>query len=326
MRRRDFISILGGAVVSWPLATRAQQPAKPLIGFLHGASLETRRTEFTAFHRGLVETSYVEGLNVTVEYRWAEGIYDRLPALAADLVDRRVSVIVAFGTAAARVAKTATATIPVVFIVGGDPVALGLVASLRKPGANITGVTPLNDDLAPKLLELLHELVPDTAIVGYLVNPKNATSENLSRQAHLAEGTIGKRVQILNASSEQDFEPAFAALDQLGAGGLCVQGDTFFNGRRGQLIALAAQHSIPTVYAFRDYVVAGGLMSYGTSLGDAYRQVGVYAGRILNGEKPTDLPVHQSVKVELIINLKTAKALGLTFPLSLQGRADEVIE
>jgi putative ABC transport system substrate-binding protein len=214
----------------------------------------------------------------------------------------------------------------VVFIVGGDPVALGLVASLRKPGGNITGVTPLNDDLAPKLLELLHELVPDSAIVGYLVNPKNATSENLSRQAHLAEGTIGKRVQILNASSEQDFEPAFAALDQLRAGGLCVQGDTFFNARRGQLIALAAQHSLPTVYAFRDYVVAGGLMSYGTSLWDAYRQVGVYAGRILNGETPADLPVHQSVKVELIINLKTAKALGLTFPLSLLGRADEVIE
>jgi putative ABC transport system substrate-binding protein len=326
MRRRDFTSFLGGAVVSWPLAARAQQQAKPLIGFLHGASFETRRTEFTAFQRGLFETSYVEGRNVAVEYRWAEGMYDRLPALAADLVDRRVSVIVAFGTAAARVAKAATATIPVVFIVGGDPVALGLVASLRKPGGNITGVTPLNDDLAPKLLELLHELVPDTAIVGYLINPKNATSENLSRQAHLAAGTIGKRVQILNASTEQDFEAAFAALDQLRAGGLCVQGDTFFNARRGQLIALAAQYSIPTVYAFRDYVVAGGLMSYGTSLWDAYRQVGVYAGRILNGEKPADLPVHQSVKVELIINLKTAKALGVTFPLSLLGRADEVIE
>jgi len=323
MRRRDFIRLLGGAAVTWPLAARSQQQAMPVIGFLHGTSLETRRAEVTAFHRGLSETSYVEGRNVAVEYRWAEGMYDRLPALAAELVDRQVSVIAAFGTAAALVAKATTTTTPIVFIVGGDPIALGLVVSLSRPGGSITGVTPLNDDLAPKLL---HELVPKAAIIGYLINPNNATSANLSRQIQAAERTIGQRVHILNVSSENDFEPAFATLDQIRAGGLCVQGDTFFNGRRGQLVALAARHSIPTVYAFRDYADAGGLMSYGTSLWDAYREVGVYAGRILKGEKPADLPVQQSVKVELVVNLKTAKALGLTFPLSLLGRADEVIE
>lgn len=326
MRRRDFVSLLGGVAVTWPLAARAQQQAMPVIGFLHGTSLETRRAEVTSFHRGLSDTGYVEGQNVAVEYRWAEGRYDRLPAMAADLVDRQVSVIAAFGTAAALAAKAATTTIPVVFIVGGDPVALGLVVSLSQPGGSITGVTPLNDQLAPKLLELLHELVPKAAVIGYLINPNNATSENLSRQVEVAERTIGQRVHILNASTEHDFDPAFATLDQIRAGGLCVQGDTFFNGRRKQLVALAAHHSIPTIYAFRDYALAGGLMSYGTSLWDAYHQVGIYAARILNGEKPADLPVQQSVKVEFIINLKTAKALGLTFPLSLLGRADEVIE
>lgn len=326
MRRRDFVSLLGGVAVTWPLAARAQQQAMPVIGFLHGTSLETRRAEVTSFHRGLSDTGYVEGQNVAVEYRWAEGRYDRLPAMAADLVDRQVSVIAAFGTAAALAAKAATTTIPVVFIVGGDPVALGLVVSLSQPGGSITGVTPLNDQLAPKLLELLHELVPKAAVIGYLINPNNATSENLSQQVVVAERTIGQRVHILNASSEHDFDPAFATLDQIRAGGLCVQGDTFFNGRRKQLVALAAHHSIPTIYAFRDYALAGGLMSYGTSLWDAYHQVGIYAARILNGEKPADLPVQQSVKVEFIINLKTAKALGLTFPLSLLGRADEVIE
>jgi len=326
MRRRDFIGLLGGAAVTSSLAARVQQQAMPVIGFLHGTSPETRRAEVIAFHGGLSETSYVEGQNVAVEYRWAEGKYDRLPALAADLVDRQASVIAAFGTAAALVAKAATATIPIVFLVGGDPMALGLVVRLNRPGGSITGVTPLNDELAPKLLELLHEMVPKAAIIGYLINPDNASSANLSRQIQAAARTIGQRVHILNVSSENDFEPAFATLDQIRAGGLCVQGDTFFNSRREQLIALAAHHSIPTVYAFRDYAAAGGLMSYGTSLRDAYRQVGVYAGRILNGEKAADLPVQLSVKVELAINMSTAKALGLTFPLSLLGRADEVIE
>ena len=326
MRRRDFIGLLGGAAVTSSLAARVQQQAMPVIGFLHGTSPETRRAEVIAFHGGLSETNYVEGQNVAVEYRWAEGKYDRLPALAADLVDRQASVIAAFGTAAALVAKAATTTIPIVFLVGGDPMALGLVVRLNRPGGSITGVTPLNDELAPKLLELLHEMVPKAAIIGYLINPDNASSANLSRQIQAAARTIGQRVHILNVSSENDFEPAFATLDQIRAGGLCVQGDTFFNSRREQLVALAAHHSIPTVYAFRDYAAAGGLMSYGTSLRDAYRQVGVYAGRILNGEKPADLPVQLSVKVELAINMSTAKALGLTFPLSLLGRADEVIE
>lgn len=326
MIRRNFIGLLGGAVLAWPLALRAQQRRMPVIGFLHGSSLETRRAEVAAFQRGISRTGHIEGQNLAVEYRWAEGKYDRLAAMAADLVDRGVSVIAAFGTAAALAAKAAAATTPIVFIVGGDPVPLGLVASLGQPGGSITGVTPLNDQLAPKLVELLLELVTDAAVIGYLINPHNATSENLSRQVQAAERAIGRRVQILNASSEDDFEPAFAMLGQIEARGLCVQGDTFFNGRRKQLVALAAHHAIPTIYAFRDYALAGGLMSYGTSLWDAYHQVGIYAGRILNGEKPADLPVYQSVKVELVINLKTAKALGLTFPMSLLGRADEVIE
>jgi putative ABC transport system substrate-binding protein len=326
MRRRDFISLAGGAAITWPLAARAQQKMMPVIGFLHGASLESRRDEVTAFHRGLGETSHVEGQTVAIEYRWAEGKYDRLPALVADLVERQVGVITVFGTAAALVAKAATSTMPIVFLVGGDPIPLGLVSSLNRPGGSITGVTPLNDELAPKLLELLHDLVPKAESIGYLVNPNNATSANLSRQAKGAERTIGQRVHFLNASSESDFEPAFATLAEIRAGGLCIQGDTFFNGRRKQLVALAAHHSIPTVYAFRDYVTAGGLMSYGTSLRDAYRQVGLYAGRILDGEKPGELPVQQSVKVELVINMNTARTLGLNLPLSLMGRADEVIE
>jgi len=323
MRRREFIGLVGGAAAIWPLAARAQRQANPVIGFLHGTSPEMRRAEVTAFHRGLSET---ESRDVAVEYRWAEGRYDRLPALAADLVDREVSVIAAFGTAAALAAKATTTTMPIVFLVGGDPIALGLVVSLSRPGGSITGVTPLNDDLAPKLVELLHELVPKAAVIGYLVNPRNATSDNLSRQVRVAESRIGPRVRILHASSEDDFEPAFATFEQIRADGLCIQGDTFFNGRRDQLVALAARHSIPTVYAFRDYAAAGGLMSYGTSLFDAYHEVGVYTGRIVKGEKPADLPVQQSVKIELVVNLKTAKALGLTFPLSLLGRADEVIE
>src|SRR3982074_239529 len=260
MRRRDFIRLLGGVAVDRPRAAGAQQEGMAVVGFLHGTSPETRRAEVTAFHRGLSETSYVEGRNVVIEYRWAEGMYDRLPALAADLVGRQVSVIAAFGTAAALAAKAATTTTPIVFLVGGDPIALGLVVSLSRPGGSITGVTPLNDDLAPKLLELLHEMVPKAAVIGYLINPNNATSANLSRQIQAAERTIGQRVHILNVSSENDFGPAFATLDQIRAGGLCVQGDTFFNSRREQLVALAAHHSIPTVYAFRDYAAAGGLL------------------------------------------------------------------
>jgi putative ABC transport system substrate-binding protein len=324
MRRRDFIGLVGATAVSWPLRARGQE--KPVIGLLHGASFESRSDEVAGFHQGLSETGHVEGRNVAVEYRWAEGKYDRLPALVSDLVNHQVSVITVFGTAAALVVKAATSTIPIVFLVGGDPIPLGLVGSLNRPGGSITGVTPLNDELAPKLLELVHELVPNADAIGYLINPGNATAANLSRQIQSAERTIGQQVHILNASKEHDFEPAFAKLGEIRARALCVQGDTFFNSRRKQIVTLAAQHQIPTIYAFRDYVAAGGLMSYGTSLRDAYRQVGVYAGRILGGEKPGDLPVQQSVKVELVININTARTLGLTLPLSLMGRADEVID
>jgi putative tryptophan/tyrosine transport system substrate-binding protein len=327
MRRRELITLLGGVAAGSPLAARAQPRAAPAVGFLHGTAIESRRIEAVAFHQGLSEIGYVEGRNLAVEYRWAEGNYGQLPALATDLVARKVGVIAAFGTAAALAAKASATTTPIVFfLVGGDPVRLGLVASLNRPGGRITGVTPLNDEMAPKLLELLHQLIPNAGIIGYLVNPNNATSESLTQQVQAAERTIGQQVHILKADSERDFEQAFATLVQIRARGLCVQGDTFFNGRREQLVALAARHSIPAAYAFRDYVAAGGLMSYGTGLRDAYRQVGAYAGRILKGAKPSDLPVLQPTKFELVINLKTAKTLGLTLPRKLLARADEVIE
>jgi putative ABC transport system substrate-binding protein len=325
MRRRQFITLLGGTATGWPLAARAQQPAMPVIGLLNGGSPKAYAPYVAAFRQALKEGGYIEGQNVAIEYRWAEGRYDRLPALAADLVRRQVTVIAA-NTPAAFMAKAATATIPIVFTLGGDPVEVGLVASLNRPGGNITGVTQLNVEVAPKRLELLHELIPTATIMAVLVNPTNSNAETLSRDLQAAARTLGVQLHILHASTERDIDEAFAGLPQLRAGGLMIGGDAFFNTRSEQLGALTVRHAVPTIYQYREFAAAGGLMSYGSNLADAYHLAGVYTARILGGAKPADLPVQQSTKVELIINMKTAKALGLTFPLSLLGRADEVIE
>jgi putative ABC transport system substrate-binding protein len=329
MRRREFITLLGGAAAAWPLATRAQQPAMPVIGYLVGESAGPYASRLRAFHQGLSETGYVEGRNVAVEYRWAESQYDRLPALAADLVRRQVTVIATPGsTAAAVAAKAATATIPIVFQIGGDPVAAGLVASLNRPGGNLTGVTSLNAELGPKLVEALHELVPTATIMALLVNPTDAPNvESQLRDLQAAARTLGMpQFHVLPASTERDFDRAFAALVEVRAGGLVIVGGTLFSTRSEQLAALAIRHAVPTISPYREFAAAGGLMSYGGNVPDQDRLVGNYTGRILKGEKPADLPVQQITKIELVINMKTAKALGLTFPLTLLGRADEVIE
>jgi putative ABC transport system substrate-binding protein len=324
MRRREFITLLGG-VGAWPLAARAQQPAMPVIGFLNGGAPDPNRV--AAFRRGLNESGYVEGHDVTIEYHWAEGQYDRLPALARELVRRQVAVIAATSTPAAMTAKAATTTIPIVFTTSSDPVQLGLVASLSRPGRNLTGATQLNIEVTPKRLEILHELLPTANIFGLLVNPTNPYAEILSQNLQAAARTLDLQLQILHASTEHDFDAVFSNLVRLRSGGLVIGGgEVFLDSRHGQLAALALRHSVPTIYQGRDFALAGGLMSYGGSTMDSYRVAGLYAGRILKGEKPADLPVQQSSKVELIINLKTAKALGLTVPLPLLGRADEVIE
>ncbi len=327
MKRRAFIVALGGAA-AWPLVARAQQATMPVIGYLGTGSPEADAARVTAFRQGLKEAGFIEGQNVSIDFRWAGGQNDRLPALAADLVRRQVAVIVTLGsTPATLAAKEATTTIPVAFSVGVDPVAAGLVASMNRPGGNVTGVSFLNSLLGQKLLEVLHELVPTASIIALLVNPTSpAFAETLSRDAQAAARTRGLELHVLHASAERDFATVFATLTQLRADGLVIGGDAFLFSQIEQLAALTVRHRVPTISQYREFTVAGGLMSYGASYTEALRLVGVYAGRILKGDKPADLPVVQSTKVELVINQKTAEALGLTFPLSLLGRADEVIE
>ena len=324
--RRNFMAVLGGAAV-WPLSVRAQQRTMPVIGFLALTSPEAFANEVAAFHRGLGEAGYVEGQNVAVEYRWAHAQFDQLPSLASELVRRQVTVIAALGTpASALAAKAATTTIPIAFVTGGDPVHMGLVESLNRPGGNATGVYMLTAELESKRLELLHELVPGAAVIGAIVDPNSPDTKIQLNDLPAAALALKQKIIFLKAGNDNDIEAAFAAAAEQRMGAVLLTSSPFFLPRREKIVALAARHALPAVYFFRDFAVAGGLMSYGTSLTDAYRQAGVYTGRILKGEKTSDLPVQQSVKVELVINLKTAKTLGLTFPLTLLGRADEVIE
>jgi putative tryptophan/tyrosine transport system substrate-binding protein len=326
MRRRDMLPLAVGAAV-WPLAVRAQQKAMPVIGFLASGSPGPNSPSVAAFRQGLSETGYVEGQNLAIEYRWAEGQYDRLPALAADLVGRKVDLIAtAGGPPPALAAKGATATIPIVFIGVSAPIEAGLIASLARPGGNITGFSLLNIELMLKRLDLLSELVPQARVIALLMNPNNALTERMISDVQEAARAKGVQLYILKAGSESEIDAAFATLVQLHAGALVVQGEPFFGSRREQLVALASRYAVPTIDQAREFVASGGLISYGTSLTAVYRQAGIYAGRILKGAKPADLPVQQPTEFELVINLKTAKALGLAVPQSLLARADEVIE
>jgi ABC-type uncharacterized transport system substrate-binding protein len=322
MKRREFIAGLGSAA-AWPVVARAQQRL-PVIGYL--GSISPEEGILAALRKGLSESGYSDGRNVAIEYRWAEGQYDRLPAFATDLVRREVAVIVAQAFPAAVAAKRATTKIPIVFTTGADPVALGLVASLSRPGGNVTGVTSLSGELGPKRLELLRQLDPTATVMALLVNPINANAESESRDALAAARTLGLQLRVLHASTERDFDTAFASLVQQRARGLVIGIDAFFSSRMEQLAALALRYAVPVIYQRREFAAAGGLMSYGGSIADRYRLAGVYAGRILNGEKPSDLPVQQDTKIELTINMKTAKALGLTIPETLLATADEVIQ
>jgi putative tryptophan/tyrosine transport system substrate-binding protein len=328
IQRREFITLLGGAA-AWPLAARAQQEALPVVGYLDVGSLIGSAHFVAAFREGLSKTGHFEGSNITIEYRWADGHYDRLQELANDLVRRQVAVIATpASTAAALAAKAATTTIPIIFTIGADPVAAGLVTTLNRPGGNVTGVSLLTVEVGPKRLELLHEVIPSARVLALLVNPDNAPvlTEALSRDAQAASRALGVQLHVLHASNDGEIEAAFATLQGLQAGGLVIGSDAFFNSRSAQLAALALQHAVPAVYQYRDFTAAGGLISYGGSLTDAFQLAGIYTGRVLKGEKPGELPIEQSTRVELFLNLKTAKALGLTFPITLLGRADEVIE
>jgi putative tryptophan/tyrosine transport system substrate-binding protein len=324
MRRRDFIALLGGAATWWPLVGLAQQPAMPVIGFLHSGSPE--QFVVTAFRRGLNETGYIDGQNAMIEYRWAEGRYDQLPILANELVRLKVAVIAASGTPSTLAAKAATSTIPIVFYLGIDPIQSGLVASLNRPGGNITGIAALSTDLEAKRLEFLHELLPTAAVVALLVNPTNPFSEPETRNVRDAAQTLGLHLEVVQASTGGDIETAFATLVALRAGALVVGADPFFTSRKDQIVALATRHGVPAMFQWREFAVAGGLVSYGPKFADGAYQIGIYAGKILKRAKPADLPVQQAVKLELVINLKTAKALRINVPLSLLTRADELIE
>jgi putative tryptophan/tyrosine transport system substrate-binding protein len=327
MRRREFITLVGGAAAAWPLAANAQQPPMPVIGLLDSTSPEVHPNLLRSFRQGLNETGYIEGRNVSIDYRWSDGQYSRAPDLAADLVKRQVTVITAIdGSPSALAAKAATGTIPVIFRIGADPVALGLVNSLNQPGGNVTGVTTLTVEVGAKRLEVLHQVVPTATAIALLLNPTSPFAETLTRDVQTAARMLGLRIDVLNASTERELSSAFASSRQLRVGGLVIGTDVFFNTRSEQLAALAVRHAVPAVYQYREFVAAGGLMSYGGSLKDSYRLAGIYTGRVLKGERPADLPVQQSTKVELFINLKTAGTLGLDIPPALLARADEVIE
>ncbi len=324
MRRREFITLVGGAA-AWPLPTRAQQSTMPVIGFFRSTSADDSTDLLAAFRRGLGESGLAEGHTVTIEYRWARGHFDQLPEIASELVRRKVAVIVANNNAA-RAAKFATRAVPIVFVSGSDPIKDSLVASLNRPGGNVTGITFLVNELGPKRLEVMHELIPQAATIGILVNPNSPAGQTEAKAVMVSAQTIGQQIEILNATDQNEIDKAFATLSQRRIAALLLIADALFYSQRNQLVALAGQYAIPTIHYLREFAAAGGLMSYGTSITDAYRRAGIYAGRIVKGESPADLPVEQSTKVELVINLKTAKTLGLTFPLSLLGRADEVIE
>jgi putative ABC transport system substrate-binding protein len=328
VNRRKLIAAFGGAAAAWPLAARAQQPAIPTIGFLSNSSPQLYAKRLSAFRQGLSKTGYIEGQNVGIEYRWAEGQNDRLAALAADLVRRQVTVIASGGgTSVAVAAKAATSTIPIVFAVGVDPVQLGLVASLNQPGGNLTGITNMNVEIGPKRLELLHELLPASTIIALLVDPTvPVLLEQFTRAFMAAASKLGLQIHVLEASSERDFDKVFAALVQLRATALVIMSDVYFTMRSAELGALSLRHAVPAVYQYHEFAAAGGLVSYGTDDAEVYRLIGNYTGRVLKGAKPADLPVVQATKFELILNLKTAKALGITVPIPILGRADEVIE